>query len=159
MFQIGYILNGSGWATASVSDGDASIDMNVSYLSDGLGDFARAARGTLRGMNETTFNFEQEPGEHRFIVTREGGNVQVEIYRFADTFSRSRAGELVMVARCTLREFANTCINCLRHVLDEHGEAGYRQMWKSHDFPIREYRDLLSLRRELPSVEDEVSSG
>jgi len=76
----------------------------------------------------------------------------VSVYRFADTFSRSRHGELVMAVECSLREFASECINCLRRVLDEHGEDGYRQRWKNADFPLREYRDLLESRRELPTA-------
>ena len=67
---------------------------------------------------------------------------------FAETFARLTRGELVLTADCDPREFATACINCLRHVLDEHGEAGYRERWKNHAFPLQEYRDLLNLRRD-----------
>jgi hypothetical protein len=152
MLRLSYILQEHGWAAASISDGDATVETDVSYLSDALGDLARAARGILRGMPEATFSFQQEPGEHRFVVSREDDGVRVVVYRFADTFSRARAGEAIMVAKCSLREFATECINCLRRVLDEHGEAGYRQRWKNAEFPSQEYCDLLELRRELSAA-------
>ena len=153
MLRLSYILHEHGWAMASISDGVATVEMDVSFLSDALGDLARAARGILRGMPEATFSFQQEPGEHRFVVSRGGdGRVSVNVYRFPDTFSRSRRGELVMTIECGLREFATECINCLRRVLDEHGEAGYRERWRNADFPLREYRDLLALRRELSAA-------
>jgi len=152
MLRLSYILHEHGWATASISDGNATVEMDVSYLSDALGDLARAVRGILRGISEVTFSFQQEPGEHRFVVSREDDRVRVTVYRFADTFSQARTGESVMVAECSLRQFANECINCLRLVLDEHGEAGYRQWWKNADFPLQEYRDLLELRRELKTA-------
>ena len=151
MLRLSSILHEHGWATASISDGDATVETDVSYLSDALGDLARAARGILRGMPETSFSFQQEPGEHRFVVSRQDDGVRVNVYRFADTFSRAGTCEPVMVAKCSMREFATECINCLRRVLDEHGEAGYRQRWQNADFPLQEYRDLLELRRELPT--------
>jgi hypothetical protein len=152
MLRLSYILHQHGWATASISDGESTVESDVSYLSDALGDLARAARGILRGLPEATFSLQQEPGEHRFVVTREGERVRVEVYRFADTFARSKRGDLVLTAECSLREFATECTNCLRRVLDEHGEAGYRERWKNAEFPLHEYRDLLDLRRELSAA-------
>ena len=58
-------------------------------------------------------------------------------------------GELVLVAPCTVRLFANTAINCLRHVLDQHGEEEYLRRWRGRPFPRQELDDLLSLRRAL----------
>jgi hypothetical protein len=149
MLQLSYILHEHGWATVVVGNGDNSIETEVSYLSDALGDLARAARGILRGLSEATVRLQQEPGEHRVLLTHDGNRVRAEVYRFDDTFSRSTRGKPLLTAECTLRELATACINCLRHVLDEHGEAGYRLRWKNHEFPMREYRALLDLRREM----------
>lgn len=149
MLSLSYTLNEHGWATASIGNGDITIDLGVSFLSDGLGDLARAARGILRGLPEASFSLMQEPGEHRFLVSRQGDRVRVNAYRFSDTFSRRQQGDLVLTAECSVREFATASINCLRRVLDVHGEAGYRDRWKRADFPLQEYRDLLDLRRNL----------
>ena len=84
-----------------------------------------------------------------FVLTREGGDVvRVNVYRSADTFGRRR-DEHLLAATCGPRELANVCVNCLRRVLDEHGEAEYRRRWRGADFPIGKYRDLLELRRGL----------
>jgi hypothetical protein len=149
MFHLSYTLGEHGWAAAVIGDGNTTIDLDVSYLSDALGDLARAARGILRGMTEASFSLMQEPGEHRFVLSREHGEICVRVYRFPDTFSRKRHGALVLDTTCSVKKFANICINCLRAVLDEHGEAGYRERWQRADLPMQEYRDLLELRRQL----------
>lgn len=152
MLRLSYIVHPHGWATASIGNGETTVETDVSCLSDALGNLARAARGILRGLPEATFSLQQEPGEHRVIVAREGGRVRVDVYKFADTFSRSWRGDLVLSAECDVRDFATACINCLRRVLDEHGEAGYRDRWERHSFPSQEYRDLLDLRRGLTAA-------
>lgn len=122
--------------------------MAFSYLSDALGDLARAVRGLLRGMPEATFSFLDEPGEHRFILRRNGDTVGVTVYWFEDDGANLQHGELALTAECSVGELATATINCLRKVLDTHGEAGYRERWQEHNFPTQEYRDLLELRRE-----------
>jgi hypothetical protein len=47
--------------------------MHVSYLSDALDDMAEAALCLLRGGREASFGFEDEPGEHRWIVPLHDG--------------------------------------------------------------------------------------
>jgi hypothetical protein len=149
MLRLSYTLHDHGWAVASITDGTTVVETDVSYLSDALGDLARAARGILRGLPETTFRFQQEPGEHRVIVSRDGDCVRLRVYRFRDTISLARDGDLLLDVERGLREFATACINCLRHVLDEHGETGYREKWKNHPFPLEEYHALHDLRRKL----------
>src|SRR5437868_6272921 len=118
MFHLSFTLGHHGWATASFGDGTAEpVDVHVPLLSDALGDFARAVRGILRGLPETSFRFVEEPGSHVFTLTREDGVVRVDVYRSADAFGRVRDEHLLAVT-CTLRELANACINCLRRVLD-----------------------------------------
>lgn len=146
MLRLSYILHEHGWATASISDGETIIEMDVSYLSDALGDFARAARGIVRGLSEAMFDFVQEPGTHRIVLSRESDRVRASVYRFSGASARSSRGEPVLVAEDSVRVFTTECINCLRRVLDEQGELGYRKRWKNAEFPLREYGDLLDLR-------------
>jgi hypothetical protein len=44
-----YDLEGAGWAGARISDGSQHRDFSVSYLSDALGDMAKAAAMLLNG--------------------------------------------------------------------------------------------------------------
>src|SRR5689334_20669693 len=153
MFQVTYTLGHHGWATASFGDGARDpVEVRVSHLGDALGDFARAVRGILRGLAETSFCFVEEPGSHVLVLKREDNVVRVDVYRSADTFGRGR-GEHLLAVTCGLRALATTCINCLRRVLDEHGEAEYRRRWRGADFPITEFEDLLELRRGLSRAE------
>jgi len=148
MLDLSYNLGNHGWATACASNGGQHVEMTASYLSDALGDFARAVRGLMRGLSETTFSFLDEPGEHRIIFKRDEETVHVAVYWFEDESANLHHGRVVLTAECSVGELATTTINCLRKVLDAHGETGYRERWREHDFPMQEYRDLLELRRE-----------
>jgi hypothetical protein len=157
-FHLTYTLGQHGWATASFGDGMREpVEVRVSYLGDALGEYARAVRGILRGLAETSFCFVEEPGSHVFVLRREDDVVRVDVYRSADTFGRGRDGHLLTVT-CGLGELATTCINCLRRVLDEHGEAEYRRRWRGAEFPITEFQELLELRRGL-SFRGSTSGG
>jgi len=149
MLHLSFTLTGRGSAIASIADGDAKVEIEVSYLSDALGDLARAVRGILRGLPETSCSFQMEPGEHRFVFSRKGDDVLITVVQFSETFSRQRDGNHLLELRCSPRELATACINCLREVRDLHGEDGYREQWVNADFPIIEYRELLELRRRL----------
>lgn len=148
MFDFTYNLENHGWATASASNGDQSVGMTVSYLSNGLGDFACAVRGLIRGMSEATFSLFDEPGEHRVIFKRDGEKVHATVYWFDDEGANLPRGKVALTAECSVAELATMTINCLRAILDTHGESGYRERWQRHDFPTQEYRDLLELRRK-----------
>lgn len=150
MFDLSYNLRGAGWARASFSDGTITIDAMVSYIHDSLRELARAARGMLRGLPEASFNLLDEPGGFRFRLRRAESQIEVSVERSRKLFVRpDPSDELVMETTCTVREFANLTINVLRKILDEHGEAGYREQWRNHDFPLAEYQELLELRRLL----------
>jgi hypothetical protein len=150
MFDLTYSLDNHGCANFAVSNGEPSLQISASYLSDALGDFARAARGVLRGMLEVAFQFVCEPGQHRFVIARRDEDILIQIFYLPREFAvRLNKAELVLTAAADVRSFANVAINCLRRVLDEHGEEGYRRRWKNHEFPRQELADLLELRREL----------
>lgn len=148
MFDLTYTLGNHGWAAACASNGNQHVEMTVSYLSDALGDLARTVRGLMRGVPETSFSFLDEPGEHRIILRRDAETVRITAYWFEDEGLSLSRGRVVLTAECSVGELATTTINCLRRILDTHGEMGYRQRWQEHDFPMQEYRDLLELRRE-----------
>src|SRR5689334_2088987 len=130
MLHLSYILHEHGWAVATFGDNTTSVEAHVSYLGDALAGLARAARGILRGLPETSFSFLDEPGEYRFRVTRHDDRVTIRVERFRKLFARpDEVGELVFETDSSVREFADECINVLRRVFDEHGEAGYRERW------------------------------
>ena len=149
MLRLDYELHEHGWASASVGNGETTITFDASYLSDALGDLARAACAVLRGSPESRCAFEQEPGEHRLLFVRAGQVIRVTLERFHETFSRTQRGEVLLVTQSEPAELAEEVVNCLFRVLARHGEDDYRRRWKHAPFPSAEYRDLLEIHNEL----------
>ena len=139
MFRFSFKLHEHGWATLTIGDDETTIELDVSYIFDTFCEFAFAARDILRGQKEASFNVLSEPEIHKIVITHEANFVRL-------CLSSDKRPRLILT--CSLREFCNIAINALRRVLDEHGEADYRVRWQ-RDFPTREYRDLLELRRSL----------
>jgi len=65
MFSFSYQLETAGWSTATVSDGERSVVLTASYLSDALGDLTRAVIALLRGAEQATLTWHEEPGRAR----------------------------------------------------------------------------------------------
>jgi len=87
--QLVYQLAGAGWADARISHNSKYRDMALSYLSDGLGDMAQAALGLVRGAREVSFSFQDEPGQHKWLLSRgEADSLRIRILWFDDTLSQ-----------------------------------------------------------------------
>ena len=65
-----YHLDGAGWATATIANDGQQRHMTVSYLSDSLYEMTQAAICLCEGAASVRFSFDDEPGEHRCIITR-----------------------------------------------------------------------------------------
>lgn len=146
--EIIYDLEGAGWAMARIRDGGRYRDMSVSYLSDALGDMAAATVRLLEGANEATFSFEDEPGEHQWILTRTSPDeLLLRIVWFEENFSPPdhQTGVEVFSCRCSVMELANQVLSNLHAILKEVGIEGYKQRWQNHDFPLLAYERLKRL--------------
>lgn len=133
-----YQLAGAGWADARISDGDRQLDMSVSYLSDALGNMARAALALLRGSREASFAFEDEPGQHRWTLVRgDSDSLSIRIHWFDDALSTRPAERRteVFACECCVLDFAGQVSAVLHHVLADEGIDGYKRRWQMHDFP------------------------
>ena len=149
-----YDLEGAGWAGARIADGSHHRDFSVSYLSDALGDMAKAAALLLNGSREETFFFQDEPGEHRFILSRgDADSLTICVLWFECSFcGRSeRFGEEVFRCECTVLDFVGQVFANLHSILAERGLDGYKQAWRNHEFPVRAYDEIR--RRLIPSDE------
>jgi hypothetical protein len=142
--EITYDLTGGGWARASVSDGTANREMRVTYLSDALADIARAALELLRGARDISFSFQDEPGEHRWLLKRgEADTLHVRVLRFEDTFStRTQGGLEVFYSKCTVMDFVGQVCFVLQNILERVGLEGYRKLWRNSDFPLDTFNEL-----------------
>ena len=151
--QLVYQLAGAGWADARISDSSGYRDMAVSYLSDGLGDMARAALQLLRGMREVSFSFQDEPGEHRWMLSRsEADSLRIRILWFEDTFSPrpQERGTEVFKCDCALLDFVGQVSSVLQTLLADEGIEGYRRRWQSHEFPLDTFTEIQRLLTPQP---------
>jgi hypothetical protein len=153
MMQIVYQLFGAGWADARISDQSSYRDMAVSYLSDSLGDMARAALQLLRGAREVSFSFQDEPGEHRWTLSRgEADSLRIRILWFEDTFSprAQEHGTEVFECDCAVLDFVGQVSSVLQTLLQDEGIEGYRRRWQNHEFPLHTLTEIQRLLAPQP---------
>jgi hypothetical protein len=147
VLQISYILDGTGWATVTMSAGDHEIAMTASYLHDSLAELAQAAIDVRDGQSCASVVFMDEPGEHLMLIQADApGHLHVELRQFEDwaswgMFPRDRY-RTVFEARCDVREFVDAVTRVLDEVLTEWGLDGYRRKWVEHEFPVEQHRTL-----------------
>ena len=152
MLTFSYHLDTAGWADATITDGARRVDLTASFLSDALGDLARAVVALLRGANHVEVTWLSEPGVAEWRVDRDGENVDITIILFDDWVAyragRARRVDQPFVAQCPLVRLAKEVLDELWQLLQSVGIDGYKQRWKKHDFPITEYEQLKGLLRE-----------
>lgn len=146
---IDYKLFDAGWAEASFSSSSKSHMVVVSYIHDSLRDLAKAAIVLGDEAETVTVIFLDEPGEHQLILDRlSGNNLNVSIRCFEDWTTGVPFPETefttVFEATTTISLFRSEVARVLTSLLEEHGEAGYREKWVLYDFPMAEYRRLLA---------------
>jgi hypothetical protein len=98
MFSVSYHLETAGWSTATVSDGERSVVLTASYLFDALGDLTRAVIALLRGAEQATLTWHEEPRVAGWRFERQGDDVDVRITLF-DNGSSSRVVQARLVKR------------------------------------------------------------
>jgi hypothetical protein len=148
---LSYSLSGTGWATATIEHEGQRREMTVSYLSDALSEMTQAAICLLEGADAVRFAFDDEPGEHRVVVTRSGeADVQVRVLWFRELWANlpDERGELVFSGDCSTARFSGEVLCCLQYLLDEHGAEEYKRLWVSDDFPKEKFERLRGLVHE-----------
>ena len=84
--------------------------------------------------------FEEEPGEYRWIFTRlSPDRLGVCILWFSDNFSTELElkGKKIFETECRLRTFAGAILTASQRVLEVNGIEGYKEKWVNREFPIR----------------------
>lgn len=152
IFSFSYHLETAGWSTATVSDGERTVALTASYLSDVLGDLTRAVIALLRGAEQAILTWHEEPGVAEWRFERQGDVVDVRIMLFDNSSSsrvaRARPVEPAFHMRCPLSRLAGEVLDELWQVQETVGIDGYQETWKMHAFPLQEYTQLRELLRE-----------
>jgi len=143
--SVEYELSGCGWAACTLEIDGHRIELSASYLSHALDDLLHAATSLVRGVEETSATFVEEPGEIRWLFRRVGGDrLAVRIARFTTWLAPKpdAAGQVVFDDECRLPSFAGAVLAAGQRLLREHGMEGYRAAWRNHDFPLDRLRQL-----------------
>src|SRR6185437_14618089 len=137
-----YDLTGIGWVDCTIEIGEATATATASYLSDALDELAGAVVALLRGNEQSTATFVDEPGEYRWEFARERSDgVRIRI-RFLGAGSVNYP---IFEAETLLGTFAGALLSELERLLREYGTAGYKERWVRHDFPERRIDELKTL--------------
>lgn len=138
--SVQYNLIGAGWSECIIDIDDQRVHLTASYLSDALADLLDAVAAVVRGVEETTASFTEEPGEYRWRFTRVSQDrLCVRILWFHETWSDrlDKDGEVILDTECRLRTFAGAVLSASQRVLATHGLEGYREKWVKHEFPVK----------------------
>lgn len=134
-----YNLIGNGWSECIVEIDDRQAYLTASYLSDALANLLDAVATVVRGAEEATASFAEEPGEYQWQFKRlSHDRLYVRILCFADWCDRrpDRDGELILEAECRLRTFAGAVLSASQQVLATNGLEEYQQKW-GYAFPFQ----------------------
>lgn len=143
-------------ACATIEDREHSAQFWPSPLSDPLRDLVRATVSLLRGAEQARVSWQDEPGEWRWLLSREADRLSIRILRFRQTFSREpdERGMPVFETACRLADFAGQVKSQLQELLDHSDPADYLQRWR-RPFPLADYdalRELVRSRRRSGPV-------
>lgn len=144
---ISYVLEGAGWATATIEHGGQRREMRFGWCSDALSRIINAAIQVAQGAREARFGFTDEPGEHECVVSRTGPDqVLIRAFWYREwTPPGPDTGEQVFSCSCTATHFCTEVFRCAKQLLDEHGTEGYKELWGEHEFPDEKFEYLSRL--------------
>jgi hypothetical protein len=152
-------LSGSGWATCRIADSTSELKDIVSYCTDALSDVLRAVAGLYGAASVQRVSFDLEPAEVRWRLRRRGANVEITIYRFPNMAESWNApddeGTPCWNSTQPLSVLGHAVMEAAETVLQLHGETGYREKWKLHDFPTAALEDLRQLHRRNDACPNE----
>ncbi len=144
-----FSLSGSGGADAEVADEVSRASIPASYISNALGDLLYAVWRITQGESTSRCSWDDEPGEWRWIMTRDDREVSLRILWF-DGRRPPRAdehGELIYQTQQDVRVFARAFALGASRTLAENGEEGFRDRWGT-PFPTRKLEVLQAALRQ-----------
>ncbi len=137
--SVDYKLIARGWSECIIEIDEQKAHLTASYLSDALADLLDAVATVVRGADEATVSFTEEPGEYRWRLKRGAQDRLCITIVWFEEISRDRPdehGKIILEAQCRLRTFAGAVLSASQRVLATHGLEGYAKKWVKHEFPI-----------------------
>jgi hypothetical protein len=135
------------YVVISLSAGEETVTLDPTcIMEDGLGGMTKAAADLLERGREARVAWFDEPGEWRWLLSREAELVRLRMIRFRE-YGPSQPddqGETEFEASCTPLRFATQVAGQMKRLLNEHGADGYQRNWRA-SFPTRDFDRLLRL--------------
>jgi hypothetical protein len=155
VFEFDYALTGSGWAEARIADQRGHAFVTASYLSDALRSLIEATTLAVSGVPEARCSWDEEPGEYRWIMRREGSQLRIEILAFDELWGDQpdEAGRLVFATTQDPVRVGRVLLSTAQALLDDLGAGDYERMWVEHPFPTEALDRLRSAIRSERAAE------
>ena len=137
MFRLKFEIFGRGWIKVKISSDNNEYDVTGSYLSDCVFDTITASTALLLGANEIIFKWQEEPGEHRWLLLKENDELIIKILFFNNEFNNkeNESGKLVFETRVSLIEYFRSLIRGIDRLIYNIGTDEYYKLW-NYEFPI-----------------------
>jgi hypothetical protein len=115
---------------------DNKLYFEASYLSDAPYDMLIAVSTLLEGAEEAVCSFQDEPGEHRWLLSKAGTAVTIRVLWFEDTFSRrsESSAQVVLVGQTDLYKLARKLRQQFNKIAAAYTPEEYKNLW-GYEFP------------------------
>lgn len=150
MFGFDYQLIGKGWARAVISDDAEETVLTASYLSDALRHLVEAVAIVVEGADEARCSWDEEPGEYRWIWTRQADQVHLRVLAFDELWGDKPddAGRQLFETTQDALRIGRVILSACQRLVDRIGEEEYRCQWVEHPFPATAVERLRTAIRE-----------
>lgn len=150
MFAIDYALNGTGWATLSVTSDDGHVEMEVSYIGPDINDLVCETIKVLQERRSRQIVFETEPGEHVWLIQPEGDVVHLEIHSETSHLRNYERDEWAVVkwewaTTIPSAVFGQAVLETFERMITQFGVEGYKRQWLREPFALARLEKLRSL--------------
>ncbi|MDM5153582.1 hypothetical protein QUF88_06980 [Bacillus sp. DX1.1] len=144
-----YQLTGLGWAEGIIEINNQEHYFEISYLTDGLGDFLNG----LMLLNKycvpddecrenVSLEWNSEPaGTNIFLQLIEDNTLFIKVISYKD-LNLKLSPEVEIETKCSYTEFLRNVIKEIDLLIKKYGIVGYRKTWYEHDFPLSTFLKL-----------------
>ncbi|WP_161354067.1 hypothetical protein [Streptomyces sp. SID3343] len=154
-----WALSGSGWADCTIVDTAAEAQMIVSYITNAPEELITAVtRVALGEPGDRKVMFEAEPNGYLWILSPDGGEVDIRIVEYADTSLRNRPGAVLWESRQPIEALARCVLRGFDRVYADLGDDGWFANWK-RPFPQAESAALRVAWRKAADCASAASPG
>jgi hypothetical protein len=147
---ITWTLRHHGWAFCKVADDKGEVEVFASYVTDGPEQFLRAVTSLALTDTETRAEFEGEPQVYRWLLRRDGADVDIRLLRADSSQKPDSSGVVLWSSRHAITSLARAALRAFDQVAHELGEDGYASQW-GRPFPRTELEALRTALHAAPS--------